>query len=132
MALWGVRNLDFTGHSSWEVKEPQNNLLNIWGAQTRPSSTTTAIQGRIVHLTRATDLQVTGRGFLRGAEHEAEDRFPVDTDKHLGCAQGHAQGRTLHCQAQGRRAAGHQVFSLCSSPVKLRHTCSRTLQPHGL
>lgn len=80
MALWGVRNLDFTGHSSWEVKEPQNNLLNIWGAQTRPSSTTTAIQGRIVHLTRATDLQVTGRGFLRGAEHEAEDRFPVDTN----------------------------------------------------
>ena len=31
VALQGVRDLDFTGHSSWEVKEPHHNLLSIGG-----------------------------------------------------------------------------------------------------
>ena len=74
MALWGVSNSAFTGHSSWEVKEPQHNLLSTWGLiPDRPPQ-------QPQYKTGATDLQVTGRGLLRGAGHEAEDRFPVDTD----------------------------------------------------
>lgn len=82
------------------------------GAQTRLSSTTTTIQVRIVHLTRATDLQVAGRGFLRGAEHEAEDRFPVERVTQLGCARSHAQAGTLHGQARGAGAGTSRLHSL--------------------
>lgn len=111
-------------------EQPQHNLLSTWGSyqtvlhnhhNTRQNSPPTG----------APDLQVTGRGLLHGAGHEAEDRFPVDTDT-AGVPRVMHRTGTLHSQAQGeegRRTSSFHLFLAGEAEICMltRSATSRTV-----
>ena len=130
MALQGVRNLDFTGHSSWEVKEPHHNLLSIGGL--KPDCPPQQPQYKSELFTSQEQRTCRWQGGDSSVELSMKLRtgFPW-TETHSSGVPGVTHRPGLSTVRLGEQGPGHQGFTPCSSPVRLRHMCSRALRPQG-